>query len=110
MAFLRLEIITHSEILKFCVLEVPPIYIPNHNGKMKILSSEFHHKTNLIPNMSTKVAVDIFGIQEQNYMIGILKFRFLRVPPLERFFVKERCLWPGNGFVLAESVVRFIPG
>jgi hypothetical protein len=88
--------------------------IPTQNGKMKILSSEFHPRTNL-----TALLFSILVSRNKKKILRILKFRFLRVPSCEFFrdFVKERFSWPENGFIVlrrydlvAKSVVQFILG
>jgi hypothetical protein len=46
------------EITKLWVLRVPPIQIPTQNGKMKMLLSEFHPRTNLTALLSSSFTVE----------------------------------------------------
>jgi hypothetical protein len=96
--------------LKFGVLKVTPMQTPTQNGKMKVLSSAFHHRTNLTPLLSSNLwsrnkttSSEVWNLDSLGFWKGFW------------IFVKERCSWPGNGFIVfrrynffEKSDVRFI--
>jgi hypothetical protein len=62
----------HSQLLR-----ISPIQGLTMDGELKILSSEFHVRTNL--------TALLFGDQKPNCLVRILIFFILRVPPLQFF-------------------------